>query len=227
MNLIRLSKAVLIGTCWLCAGWSAHAQIVRSPELNVQYHRAESAWRSGGSVLEAKARVDHVLRELPDDLDARKLRAEVLLGMGHPEEALEDAQYAVRLNAADAGAQLILSEAARLSGNTGLALDALDAAAEYAPDNATFHVRLSWNAVELEQLDKAEAFARTAFELEPSEAAYQQLARVLLLRGRQEEAIEVLVRGLRASIIRPGALEQDPVLARMLSRTEISAFVNP
>jgi hypothetical protein len=47
----------------------------RPPAIEVQFHRAEAAWKTGASLHEAKARIDRVLEEIPGDVDARKLRA--------------------------------------------------------------------------------------------------------------------------------------------------------
>ena len=161
----------------------AQAQGVRPHELNVQYHRAETAWKSGASVLEVKARVDRVLEALPNDVEALKLRAQALLRMDRIEEALADARRAVRLRSKDGEAHLILCEAARRNGDLEGAERALDAASELVLDDAALHIRLSWNAMLLENYDKAEAFARVARASDPDEAAaYYQLARVFVLK---------------------------------------------
>jgi tetratricopeptide (TPR) repeat protein len=223
-NLLRVVAGVVL--LWL-GGMAAPAQgqIVRPPELSMQYHRAEAALKSGTSLLEAKARVDRVLEELPEDAEARKLRAEVLIAMGRPEEALEDARRAVELSPGDGGAYLLLSEAARLCGNTELAIQTMDKAAEYAPDDAPLHVRLSWNAMELGQLEKAEAFARIALALRPNDAAaYQQLARAFILQSKNEAAAEILARGLRSAVIPMDAVKRDTVLVQLLTHPLLSPF---
>lgn len=200
-------------------------QIVRSPELSIQFHRAEAALKSGTSLLEAKARVDRVLEDLPNDAEARKLRAEVLLAMGRPQEALVDAQRAVELVPEDGEAYLLVSESARLSGNESLAIQAMDEAAEHAPDDAPLHVRLSWNAMELGQLEKSEAFARIALALRPNDAAaYQQLARAFILQEKDGSAAEILVRGLRSAVIPFDAVERDSVLEPLLTHPLLSPF---
>src|SRR5690554_3695523 len=53
----------------------------RPAEWEAEFNRAHSAFRSGVSFLEAKARVDRVLRALPDDAQARKLRAQILIAL--------------------------------------------------------------------------------------------------------------------------------------------------
>lgn len=177
-------------------------------------------------MLEAKARLDRVLKELPDDAAARKLRAKVLISMERAPEALIDAQRAVDLNPRDGEAYLVLCEAARLSGNRRLSEQALDAAAERVLDDALLHVSLSWNAVELSYLEKAESFARIALALGPSEpAAYLQLARVFVLQGKKEDAASVLARGIRSSVISLSAIRQDSVLAEMLRYPAFNALL--
>ena len=194
----------------------AAAQVVRPQELNVQYNRAETAWRSGASVLEAKARVDRVLRELPNDVEALKLRAQVLMALDRVEEAVVDASLAVQLSPGDGEAHLILSEAARLAGNRALAESELDAAAERVLDDAGFHIRLSWNAALLGQFDKAEAFARIALALDAQAApAYYQLARVFVHKAQPDAAAEILARGLRNAVLDPVAIRSDSLLGRL------------
>jgi predicted Zn-dependent protease len=213
----------------LCTGlWAAPAQgqIVRPPELSAQYHRAETAWKSGTSMLEAKARVDRVLKELPDDVAARKLRAQVLMAMDRPVEALADARRAVALSPADGEAYLILCVTARVAGERRLAVEALDAAAERVLDDAAFHIRLSWNAALLGQLDKAEAFARIALALGATEAAaYYQLARVFIQKDQLDDAASILARGLRRSVLDPATIQRDTLLVRVATHHEVGPLL--
>lgn len=205
---------------------SVHGQGGRPPELDVQFHRAETAWKSGASVLEAKARVDRVLKELPDDGEARKLRAQVLMAMERPEEALSDAQQAVQVRPQDGEAYLILSEAARLNGNDHLALEALDAAAERVMEGAEFHIRLSWNAALLGQLDRAEAYARIALALEPARAAaYYQLARVFVQKNQPDAAAAILAKGLRGNLVDPAAIQKDTLLTQLSGHDALTGLL--
>jgi len=191
----------------------------------MQFHRAEAAFKSGTSLLEAKARVDRVLEDLPDDIEARKLRAEVFIAMGRPKDALVDARRAAQLAPGDGEAHLLVSEAARLSGDYELAIQAMDDAAEHAPDDAPLHVRLSWNAMEIGQLEKAEAFARIALALRPNDAAaYQQLARAFILQDKHEAAAEILARGLRSAVIPLDAVRRDSVLSQLLAHPLLSPY---
>lgn len=213
----------------LLAGLAAgpvQAQVVRSAELNVQYHRAETAWKSGASMLEAKARIDRVLKELPDDVAARKLRAQVLMALERPAEALVDARRAAQLDPGDGEARLILAEAARLLGDTALARAALDAAAERVLEDAAIHLRLSWNAALLGQLDKAEAYARIALALDARAApAYYQLARVFLQQEQPDAAAAILARGLKQSILDPNALQRDTLLSRLVTHPALQDYL--
>lgn len=219
---------LITGAVLLWLGSSAipvQGQIVRSPELNMQFHRAEAAFKSGTSLLEAKARVDRVLEDLPDDIEARKLRAEVFIAMGRPKDALVDARRAAQLAPGDGEAHLLVSEAARLSGDYELAIQAMDDAAEHAPDDAPLHVRLSWNAMEIGQLEKAEAFARIALALRPNDAAaYQQLARAFILQDKHEAAAEILARGLRSAVIPLDAVRRDSVLSQLLAHPLLGPY---
>lgn len=199
----------------------------RPPVLDIEYHRAEMAWKSGTSVLEAKARLDRVLRKLPDDQEALRLRAEVLLGLDRPEEALADAQRAAELRPSDGEAHLILSEAARRSSRPDLARRALGEAAAHLTNDAMLHVRLSWNAVLLEQPERAEAYARIALaQDEKLPEAYYQLARVFARNGKRDEAAAVLARGLRASVVEPGAIQADTTLRQLVDHAALRPLMS-
>lgn len=205
---------------------SAPAQDRRPPELDVQFHRAESAWRSGASVLEAKARVDRVLDERPADAEARKLRAKILMSMDRHEEALLDARTAVQLRPQDGEAYLVLSEAARMNGDEHLAVEALDAAAERVMEDADFHIRLSWNASLLGQLDRAEAYARIALALGPLRApAYYQLARVFIRKNQLDDAAAILSKGLRQDLLDPATIQNDSILTKVTGHETLAGLL--
>lgn len=202
------------------------AQDRRPPELDVQFNRAETAWKSGASVLEAKARVDRVLNKIPDDGEARKLRSQILLALDRPDEALFDAQEAVKLQPQDGEAYLILSEAARVNGDHYLAVQALDAAAERVLEDANFHIRLSWNAALLGQLDRAEAFARIALALDATSAAsYYQLARVFVRKDQLDDAAAILEKGLRSNLLDPSAIQKDSILVRTVGQENLQGLL--
>lgn len=190
------------------------AQTPRPSHLNAEFHRAETAWMSGGSLLEAKVRVDKVLKSIPDDTEALKLRAKVLLALGRLDGAFEDALAAVKLDGTDGEAHLILCETARLTGNNELARSSLDLAAESLIDNAQAHIHLSREAVHLELLDRAEAFARISLALSPSDpAAHYQLARVFVAKGQPNGAVTVLTKGLQSGYLSRDGILTDPILA--------------
>ena len=228
MRVVLRSRGFVLGLilAFCLSAGSAAAQPVRTPELNLDYHRAERAWRSGGSVLEAKARVDRVLAKIPDDVEALKLRSQVLMSLQRPQEAVLDARKATVLDDADWEAQLILAEAAHAAGQNDLALVALGRAAERVINDASSHVRMSWLAAELGRTAWAEAFARTALaQDETAPAAYYQLARVFLRQNRRNNAAEIIARGLRASLLDVEAMRGDPELSTLLSHPALSAFV--
>lgn len=200
--------------------------VLRSPALNAQYHRAEAAWESGGSLLEAKTRLDRVLQALPDDQAARRLRARVLLALGRVDEALVDARRAVELDPEDGEAYDVLCEAARRSGDLELAERALDEATRRTFSDPNLLLRFSWHAVELERLDDAASFARRALVQAPGDpAAYYQVARVALLQGQPDDAVAVLVRGFRAGLLQPEVLRADSLLSRLASAPPLVSWM--
>lgn len=204
----------------------AEAQVIRSPDLRMQFHRAKTAWETGASLVEVKARVDRVLLGLPNDAEARKLRAQVLLAMDRPYEALRDARIAVSLNRRDGEAQLVASEAAHRSGNRELAEEALDAASELIMKDPHFYVRLSQSAVRLNLLGRAEAFARIAFVQSPREPqGYLQLARVFVLRDQPQEAATILAQGIEADMLDVDRIREDSVLVRVLDQDVLTEYV--
>lgn len=194
-------------------------------EVNRELHRAELAWRSGGSLLEAKARLDRVLRSHPDHAPARKLRAHVLIGLARPEAALTDARRAVEL-APDAEALLLVTEAARLSGRDGEARTALDRVGGQAFHDAALHVRLAWNAAELGLLEQAEAFARIALQQDAAlPGAYVQLARIFVQQDEEAAAASVIVRGLTLGVLDGEALAADALLLPLLRHPDVAPLV--
>lgn len=219
-HLYRIIPVLVLAFVFLAG--PADAQPARSPELNLQFHRAEVAWKSGGSVLEAKARVDRVLAALPDDVDALKLRAQVLLGLNKPDEAVRDARKATSLRTSDGEAHLILAEAALAAGLRDQALVALGHASDRVLQDAASHVRMSWIASGLGNEAWAEAFARTAMALDPQEpAGYLQLARVFANARRSDQAAEILARGLRNAVFSTDALARDTSLAPLLEHPTV------
>lgn len=203
------------------------AQGVRPPDLSAQFHRAETAWRSGASILEAKARIDRVLESRPNDAEALRLRAQVLMGMDRPQEALRDARRAVAIDPKSAESQLVLCEVARTAGERMLAEQSLQTASELVFDDAALHVRLSWNAVLLDQVEKAEAFARTALALDAdAPSAYYQLARVFVLQDHPDAAAMILSKGFRRLLLDPSTVQGDSLLTRLTAHPTVQPHLN-
>ncbi len=200
--------------------------VIRPPELNGEFHRAEAAWKSGTSLREAKIRLDRVLDALPDDPEARKLRAQVLLALGKPQAALADALRAVELDPEDGEMFVILCEAARRSGDFARAEWALDAASKRILEGAALHVRLSWNAVELERLDEAEAFARIALAQDPRmKATYEQLARVFVLKDKPDAAATILAQGFDAGLLDARTVRTDTLLGTLADHPKLAKWM--
>jgi predicted Zn-dependent protease len=199
----------------------------RPPALETQFHRAEAAWKTGASLHEAKARIDRVLDELPDDIEARKLRAQVLMALQRPGDALADALRAVELRPSDPEARLILCEVAISADEGTLARRELDAASDLIIENPEFNLRLSVNSVRLGQLERGEAFARTALNLAPrNPQAYYQLARVFVLRDRPDEAVSILERGFRSAALDPVVIREDTQLRTLAGHSDLRPFMS-
>ena len=199
---------------------------MRPPELNVQFHRAETAWKSGNSLLEAKARIDRVIRVLPDDLEARKLRAGILLTMGKTDRAFLDARRAVRLGPDDGEAHLLLCETAVRTEHTALGQAALKRSADLLIDRHELHIRLSKCAILLERLDEAEAYARIALAADAMNSeAYLQLARVFSIANQDETCITVLQRGLTRGVVKPTQLRRDKHFEDLLNDPRLATFL--
>lgn len=178
-------------------------------------------------MLEAKARIDRVLESRPNDAEALRLRAQVLMGMERPREALRDAQRAVAVDPKNAESQLVLCEVARNAGEQTLAEQSLQTASELVFDDAALHVRLSWNAVLLDQVEKAEAFARTALALDADESsAYYQLARVFMLQDQRDAAAMILSKGFRRALLDPSTVRSDSLLTRLTAHPTVQPYLN-
>ncbi len=190
----------------------AAGQIVRSPAMNLEYHRAQAAWKSGGSLLEAKARLDRVLEAGPDDVDAYLLRARVQLALKHGADALADVRRAAELDPESVDAQFVLCQAARVTGDTTLAVQALERSAERLEPDPLKHIVLSREAMLLGRYELSESLARVAVALDGTnvEANYQ-LARALALRGMLDASALILNRGLENGTFTLQAIGADAV----------------
>jgi Flp pilus assembly protein TadD len=189
-------------------------QQIRPPGVDAQFHRATVAWNAGGSLLEAKVRLDNVLDAIPDDVPALILRSRVLLEMGRYEESLSDARRAAALRPEEGETHLVVCRAARRLGQDSLAVEALAEAARLLQPDPVRHVELSVEALELGRLEEAEAVARVAVALAGSNPeAVLQLSRVFVARGRTMEAATVLSGAVREGLLEVDRVRRDSALA--------------
>lgn len=194
----------------------AKAQEFRPPELNVQFHRAHTAWSTGNSLLEAKARIDRVLAELPDDVEALKLRAAILMDMDRPEDALEDADRAALLSPDNGEAHLLRCESAALIGRRADASDALEKASNLFLERIDQYVRLSGCAMDIGVSTRAESLARVAVAQDDSNpGGHIQLARVFLGTGRPDDARSIVNRLIAANSLSRMAVMADSQLSSL------------
>ncbi|MFT4604194.1 MAG: tetratricopeptide (TPR) repeat protein [Rhodothermales bacterium] len=215
-------RVALLALLFLCLPTESPGQIVRPPELRLQYHRAERAFRTGSSLHEAKSRLDTVIEALPEDSEALMLRSKVLLALGRPEEAVEDAKATVALQPENGEAWLLLSETHRAAGAAREAVSALERASSLITNGAALHIRLSYNAQMLGDLDQAEAFGRLALAQDDSlPGAYLQLARVFVAKNRLDAATMTLAGGLEKGAVSPSDVTSDTDLAKLRSQTEL------
>ena len=176
-------------------GVRSRIQSGRNAEQEIQYHRARTAWESGISLLEAKARIDRVLAQLPEDTDALKLRASILMGLGRKEEAIDDALLVVQLDSTDGEGQLLLCETAMANGNPVIARKALESASDLIVTGVPFLIRLSACALSAKETARSEALARIAVAQNERDPRGQiQLARIFLNTGRAPAALSILDR---------------------------------
>ncbi len=214
----------------LLAFQEASAQVKPPDSVQMELHRAQTAWRNQTSILEAKVRVDQVIRDAPNHADAWKLRAEVLIAMQRYADAQHDALMATELSPKDGDAFLILAEAARLNGNKELARSSLETASTLSIDEgADFHIKLSRSAVMLGEmeLNMAESFARVALAQDPNYAeAYYQLARVFVLQGRTEDAATTLIRGFQAELLDPVYVGVDSTLSILKGHDSLKEYLD-
>lgn len=189
-------------------------RLERPPDLKQDFFRAERAWRSGSNLLEAKVRLDRVLDFLPDDHEAVRLRARVLLALDRPADALDDAARLTELLPLDADAWILRAEACLDRGITDSATVALRRAARLTTDEPGDHARMSRLAQRLDLLDEAETYARVGLAMAPDDPSlHSRLAHVFVAQGRPNDAATLLARALQSGVYRPDLLTSDPVLA--------------
>lgn len=199
--------------------------MTRSREMNQQLYRAQTAFRSGASLLEAKVRVDRVLTNLPDDVEALKLRSSILLSMDRPEEALVDARRAAGLVDGDGETHVLVCEAGVRADRKDVALTSLNRGADLLLDSATLYVRLSQCALELGQTTRAESLARVAVARSDRDARGRlQLARVFMQSGSEDMAVSVLLQGLSNRSLRATDIRRDAVLAPLMDRPGLAPY---
>jgi predicted Zn-dependent protease len=208
---------VLILALLACLPAAVSGQGFRPHELNVEYHRAHTAWSTGNSLLEAKARIDRVLSDLPEDVEALKLRASILLDMERPEDALRDAHRAARLAPDDGEAHVLRCEAAVLTDQHTDAGEALDAASNLFLERFEHYIRLSACALRMGAVTRAESLARVVVAQDASDPrGHIQLARVFAATDRPEAALSILQRLMAANKLSRSAVLADAQLSGLL-----------
>ena len=191
-------------------GVRSRVQSGRNAEQETQYHRARTAWESGISLLEAKARIDRVLAELPEDTDALKLRVSILMGLGRKEEAIDDALLVVQLDSTDGEGQLLLCETAMANGNPTIAHRALESASDLIITGVPFLIRLSTCALSANETARSEALARIAVAQNEKDPRGQiQLARIFLKTGRAPAALGILDRLIEEGLVTRSLVTKD------------------
>lgn len=193
-----------------------HAQDFRPPELNVQFHRARTAWSTGNSLLEAKARIDRVLDALPEDVEALKLRSSILADLGRNEAAFLDATEAANLAPDDGESHLLVCESAARLNDVSRADEALETASNLFLSGMEQYVRLSACAASIGAHTRAESLARIAVAQDGADPrGHIQLARAFLKAGREVDARAVLDRMVADNILPLKAVLADSQLARL------------
>lgn len=199
--------------------------IYRPHDMQRQFHRARTAFESGASLLEAKARLDQVIEALPDDREARKLRAQVLLTMNKPAEAFIDAQHAVSLNDFDGEAHVLRCESGATADQRESAHRSLDRAAHFMLRDADLYTRLSACALELGDVTKAESLARVALARAPdSPMARMHLARVFMATGQNDMAARALLEGLEKRVLRPADVRRNGHIAPIMNHPALAPW---
>ncbi|WP_157817761.1 XrtA/PEP-CTERM system TPR-repeat protein PrsT [Candidatus Thiodictyon syntrophicum] len=122
-----------------------------------------------GSKAPALAAVDTVLKQAPADLDARALRAQVLLDLKRPQEALADGQALVDAAPNRSLGYRVVAAASLAVGDQQGARTALTQAVQRAPDEADLRVSLARLEIEAGNLEQGVARYREALALDPNE----------------------------------------------------------
>ena len=132
--------------------------------------------------------------ERPDDATARRSLANALCANGLFVQAIEAYRQTLQLDSSDAKAWHGMARAHARLGEVELSLHAIESAIEADSDRPFLYWQRACRLLELGRLDDAEQSFREAMVRSPGEVpARVGLARVLLLRGRDEDAESTLV----------------------------------
>jgi hypothetical protein len=177
----------------------------RPPAIEVQFHRAEAAWKTGASLHEAKARIDRVLEELPErcrcsQACARRCFSRLAARPRHSSMRCVRSRY----DRPTPRRALSFAKSPSLPTRQTLARRELNAASELIIDNADFNLAAirQRNTTRASSIEARPLRAQHSISLHGVPRSYYQLARVFVLRGQADEAVAVLERGFRGASAR-------------------------
>jgi len=122
-----------------------------------------------GAKTQALTVIDTVLKQTPADLDARALRAQVLLDLKRPQEALTDGRALVDAAPNRSFSYRLVAAASLAASDQEGARAALTQAAQRAPDEADLRVALARLEIEAGNLEQGVTRYREALALDPNE----------------------------------------------------------
>jgi tetratricopeptide (TPR) repeat protein len=206
---------VAIATKQLASGWLAvllafGVVLAQGSDPDTVRTRA-LALAQTGDYVRARADLERLLSERPEDFTTRKLLARVLIAAAATSEAAAHLERVVATNAADAEGWSLLGRLHQDAQRFGVAVQALSRAVRLDPTDVPALTALANAYVGLDRIDEADAtFARAvktnAVRPRPDAAPHASYA-IFLLRVNRAEDAEVEAR-------RAAALDPDHMLVR-------------
>ncbi|MCS7082388.1 MAG: tetratricopeptide repeat protein [Bacteroidetes bacterium] len=169
-----------------------------------------------GRWIEARARLERLLRERPDWYAARRMRVEVYLHLGLLAEAEAEVTALRAQGESDPEWWRLMGDVQAAGGRWDGAYEAYQRGRELSPRDRTLLLRLGGAALWIQAFEPArQAFEAVLRERPQDPEAHYGLARLEALLGKPELALRHLEVCFAQGWIQPEAIRRDPVFVKV------------